>query len=111
MKKLFIAALLVASLSGFAQKKSGVEKSLDKMTTELSLSADQQAKLKPLMEEQAALKADTKQNPDHADENKAKAKAIGKQINQVFTAEQTELRNSIIAKEREAKAAKAGSEQ
>ncbi|GIZ07541.1 hypothetical protein [Flavobacterium sp. UMI-01] len=106
MKKLFIAALLVASLSTFAQKKSGVDKALNKMTTELSLTADQQAKLKPLMEEQAALKEETKANPDHAEENKAKAKALGKQINQVFTAEQIELRNSLKEKEKAEKAAK-----
>ncbi|WP_418262203.1 hypothetical protein [Flavobacterium faecale] len=98
MKKLFIAALLVASLSGFAQKKSGAEKMLDKMTTELSLTADQQTQLKPLFEEQVALKADTKANPEHEAENQAKNKELGKQISAILTPEQKKTRKELQEK-------------
>lgn len=105
MKKILIAALLVASLSGFAQKKVGAEKMLDKMTTELSLTADQQAKLKPLFEEQVALKADTKANADHAEDNQIKNKELGKKIGMILTPEQKELRKQLQEKEKAAKAA------
>ncbi|MCW2118722.1 hypothetical protein [Flavobacterium sp. 7A] len=98
MKKLFIAALLVASLTGFAQKKNGAEKMLDKMTTELSLTADQQAQLKPIFEEQAALQKDNKENPDNVDANKDKAKEIGKKINGILTPEQKKLRKEFQEK-------------
>lgn len=110
MKKLFIVALLAVSLTGFAQKAKGnpAQKMLDKMTTELSLTADQQAQLKPIFEEQAALKEDTKQNPDHAEDNKAKNKEVGKKINAVLTAEQKETRKALKEKEQAAKQAPAG---
>ncbi|MGA9639273.1 hypothetical protein [Flavobacterium sp.] len=94
MKKLFIAALLVASLTGFAQK-SGADKALSKMTTELSLTAEQQTQLKPIIEEQMALQKDSKENPDNAEDNKAKGKEIGKKINAILTAEQKELRKTL----------------
>ena len=107
MKKLFIAALLAASLTGFAQKKVGAEKMLDKMTTELSLTADQQKQVKPFFEEQVALKADTKENPEHEEDNKAKSKEIGKKINAVLTAEQKQLAKELKEKEKAAKEAAA----
>ncbi|WP_366186963.1 hypothetical protein [Flavobacterium ovatum] len=105
MKKLFIAALLVASLTGFAQKKTSADKSLEKMTTELSLTADQQAKLKPILEEQDALKKDSKDNPDNADANKEKGKEIGKKMNAILTAEQKQLRKELQEKAKAAKEA------
>ncbi len=83
MKKLIFAALLAVSLNGFAQeadKKGGADKMLAKMTTELSLTADQQASLKPILEEQLALKKDSKENPDHADANKEKVKELFKKM-------------------------------
>ena len=92
MKKLIFAVLLTASLSGFAQdsKKGGADKMLQKMTTELSLTADQQASLKPILEEQSALKKDSKENPDHADANKVKAKELSKKVKGILTPEQLE---------------------
>jgi len=96
MKKVIFAALLAASLSGFAQeaKKGGADKMLGKMTTELSLTADQQEKLKPIIEEQQALKKDSKDNPDHADANKAKAKEISGRIKAILTPEQIEMQKA-----------------
>lgn len=72
MKKLIIAALLVVSISSFAQDQTQPEKKsnkskkekltpeqknqavLDKMTTELNLDANQQEQLKPILAEQTA---------------------------------------------------------
>lgn len=105
MKKLFIAALLAVSLTGFAQKKSASEKSLEKMTSELSLTADQQAKLKPILEEQDALKKDSKENPDNADANKEKGKEIGKKVSAILTAEQKQTRKELQEKAKAAKEA------
>ena len=93
MKKLILAALLAGSLSGFAQeagKKGGADKMLQKMTTELSLTADQQAAIKPIVEEQVALKKDSKENPDHADANKLKARELSKKVKGILTPEQLE---------------------
>ena len=93
MKKLILVALLAAGLNGFAQeadKKGGADKMLQKMTTELSLTADQQASLKPILEEQSALKKDSKENPDHADANKVKAKELSKKVKGILTPEQLE---------------------
>jgi hypothetical protein len=101
MKKLIFAALLVASLSGFAQeadKKGGADKMLQKMTTELSLTADQQASLKPILEEQSALKKDSKENPDHADANKVKVKELSKKIKEVLTPAQLEIQKANMEK-------------
>ena len=74
MKKLIIAAILAVSLTGFAQegkkKPSYTEKAIEKMTMDLSLTADQQAKLKPLYEAKGELKKDDKANPDHVEDNK-----------------------------------------
>lgn len=97
MKKLIVAVLLAAGLSGFAQeagKKSGAEKTLQKMTTELFLTADQQAAIKPIVEEQAALKKDSKENPDHADANKQKGKELSKKIKKMLTPEQLEIQKA-----------------
>ena len=88
MKKLIFAVLVTASLNGFAQeadKKGGADKMMQKMTTELSLTADQQAILKPIVEEQSALRKDSKENPDHADANKLKVKELNKKIKEVLT--------------------------
>jgi Spy/CpxP family protein refolding chaperone len=100
MKKLIFVALLAASLSGFAQeaKKGGVDKMLGKMTTELSLTADQQEKLKPILEEQMALKKDSKENPDHADANKAKGKEISGRIKAILTPEQIAIQKEKMEK-------------
>ena len=100
MKKVIFAALLAASLSGFAQdsKKGGADKMLQKMTTELSLTADQQALLKPIVEEQVALKKDSKENPDHADANKVKVKELNKKIKEVLTPAQLEIQKANMEK-------------
>jgi Spy/CpxP family protein refolding chaperone len=101
MKKVIFAALLAASLSGFAQeagKKGGADKMLQKMTTELSLTADQQATIKPIVEEQVALKKDSKENPDHADANKVKVKELNKKIKEVLTPAQLEIQKANMEK-------------
>lgn len=100
MKKVILAALLAVSLNGFAQesKKGGADKMLGKMTTELSLTADQQEKLKPVLAEQQALKKDSKENPDHADANKEKAKELFKKIKGILTPEQLEMQKAIKGK-------------
>ena len=101
MKKLILAALLAGSLSGFAQeagKKGGADKMLQKMTTELSLTADQQAAIKPIVEEQVALKKDSKENPDHADANKEKGKELSKKIKGMLTPAQLEIQKANMQK-------------
>ena len=100
MKKLIVVALLAASLSGFAQeaKKGGVDKMLGKMTTELSLTADQQEKIRPILEEQPALKKDSKDNPDHAEANKEKIKETFKKVRAVLTPEQIEIQKANAQK-------------
>lgn len=96
MKKVILAAILAVSLSGFAQesKKGGSDKMLGKMTTELSLTADQQASLKPILEEQMALKKDSKENPDHAEGNKEKVKELFKKIKGILTPAQLEIQKA-----------------
>ena len=87
MKKLIFAVLLTASLNGFAQeagKKGGADKRLQELTTELSLTTDQQALLKPILEEQSVLRKDSKENPDHADANKLKIKELNKKVKEVL---------------------------
>ena len=104
MKKIiFVALFVAASFNGFAQKskKGGVTKMLQKMTTELSLTADQQEKLKPILEEQMALKKDSKENPDNAYANKAKLKEITKKIKSILTPVQLELQKSTLKKFKE----------
>ena len=101
MKKLIFAVLLTAGLNGFAQeagKKGGANKMLQKMTTELSLTADQQAVIKPIVEEQVALKKDSKENPDHADANKVKVKELNKKIKEVLTPAQLEIQKANMEK-------------
>ena len=100
MKKLIFAVLLTASLSGFAQdsKKGGADKRLQELTTELSLTADQQVALKPIVEEQVALKKDSKENPDHADANKVKVKELNKKIKEVLTPAQLEIQKANMEK-------------
>jgi hypothetical protein len=101
MKKVIFAALLAASLSGFAQevgKKGGADKMLQKMTTELTLTADQQVALKPIVEEQVALKKDSKENPDHADANKVKIKELNKKIKGMLTPAQLEIQKANMQK-------------
>ena len=101
MKKLILAALLAGSLSGFAQeagKKGGADKMLQKMTTELSLTADQQAAIRPIVEEQVALKKDSKENPDHADANKVKGKELSKKIKGMLTPTQLEIQKANMEK-------------
>ncbi|CAN1559604.1 hypothetical protein MCEGE10_02571 [Flavobacteriaceae bacterium] len=101
MKKVIFAALLAASLSGFAQeagKKGGADKMLQKMTTELTLTVDQQAAIKPIVEEQVALKKDSKENPDHADANKEKGKELNKKIKGMLTPAQLEIQKANMQK-------------
>jgi C1A family cysteine protease len=97
MKKLIIVALLAIGITSFAQegkKKKGNEIStemrLKKMTEELSLNSDQQKKLAPVLEEQAANMKAMKENPDSRDENRAKMKETGKKMKDILTAEQFE---------------------
>ena len=101
MKQVILAALLAVSLNGFAQeadKKSGADKMLQKMTTELSLTTDQQAQLKPIVEEQSALRKDSKENPDHADANKVKIKELNKKVKEVLTPAQLEIQKANMEK-------------
>ena len=98
MKKLIVVALLAISITGFAQegkkKKGGHEQTtemrLKKMTEELSLTADQQKKLTPVLEEQAANMKAAKENPDNKEENRAKMKESMKKIQAILTPEQLE---------------------
>ena len=101
MKKVIFAALLAVSLNGFAQeadKKGGADKMLQKMTTELTLTADQQLALKPIVEEQVALKKDSKENPDHAEANKVKVKELNKKIKGMLTPAQLEIQKANMEK-------------
>ncbi|GEL11318.1 hypothetical protein SAMN05192550_2057 [Flavobacterium glycines] len=100
MKKLFIVALLALGLNGFAQEVSAWStKKVEKMTTELSLTAEQQKLMLPLFEEQKKLYDDIKANPDTKDANRAKIREIGKQINAILTPDQ-------VARQKELKANK-----
>ena len=106
MKKLIFAVLLTAGLNGFAQeadKKGGADKMLQKMTTELSLTTNQQALLKPILEEQSALRKDSKKNPDHADDNKVKLKELNKKIKEILTSEQLEIQKAKAEEKKEGK--------
>lgn len=100
MKKLFIVALLALGLNGFAQEVSAWStKKVEKMTTELSLTAEQQKLMLPLFEEQKKLYDDIKANPDTKDANRAKIREVGNKINAILTPEQ-------IARQKELKANK-----
>ncbi|MES2240983.1 MAG: hypothetical protein V4497_12070 [Bacteroidota bacterium] len=99
MKKLFIVALLALGLNGFAQEASAwTKKKIEKMTTELTLTAEQQKLMEPLFEEQKALYDDIKANPDNKDADKVKIREIGKKIDAVLTAEQKQLQKDLKAK-------------
>jgi protein CpxP len=101
MKKLILVALLAAGLNGFSQeadKKGGADKMLQKMTTELSLTTDQQALLKPFLEEQSALRKDSKENLDHTDANKLKIKELNKKVKEVLTPAQLEIQKANMEK-------------
>ncbi|WP_418262202.1 hypothetical protein [Flavobacterium faecale] len=105
MKRLLIIALLAVGLTGFAQegkKKKGGEVStemrLKKMTEELALNADQQKKLTPVLEEQAAIKKAIKENPDSKEENRAKMKETGKKLKEILTPEQFEKWQANMSK-------------
>ncbi|GGA70743.1 hypothetical protein GCM10008015_09450 [Flavobacterium palustre] len=100
MKKLFIVAILALGLNGFAQEVSAWStKKVEKMTTELSLTAEQQKLMLPLFEEQKKIYDDIKANPDTKDDNRAKIREIVKQINAILTPEQ-------LARQKELKANK-----
>ncbi|WP_366186961.1 hypothetical protein [Flavobacterium ovatum] len=98
MKKLIIIALLAIGFTSFAQegkkKKGGGEAStemrLKKMTEELSLNADQQKQLTPVLEEQASIMKAMKEDPETKEENKGKMKENGKKIKGILTPEQFE---------------------
>ncbi len=87
MKKLFITALLALGLNGFAQEVSAWStKKVEKMTTELSLTAEQQKLMLPLFEEQKVLYDDLKANPDNKEADKAKIREIAKKNERDFDA-------------------------
>jgi hypothetical protein len=99
MKKLFIMALLALGLNGFAQEVSAWSiKKVEKMTTELSLTAEQQKLLLPLFEEQKVLYDDIKANPDNKDADKAKIREVAKKMNAILTPEQVVLQKELKAK-------------
>ncbi len=99
MKKLFIIALLALGLSGFAQEVSAWStKKVEKMTSELTLTPEQQKLLLPLFEEQKVLYDDIKANPDTKDANRTKIREVGKKINAVLTPAQLELQKTLKAK-------------
>jgi hypothetical protein len=64
----------------------------------LALTADQQAAIKPIVEEQVALKKDSKENPDHADANKEKGKELSKKIKGMLTPAQLEIQKANMEK-------------
>lgn len=99
MKKLFIIALLALGLNGFAQEVSAWStKKVEKMTTELSLTAEQQKLMLPLFEEQKVLYDDLKANPDNKEADKAKIREIAKKMNAILTPEQIALQKELKAK-------------
>lgn len=99
MKRLFIAALLALGLNGFAQEVSAWStKKVEKMTTELSLTAEQQKLLLPLFDEQKVQYDDIKANPDNKDADRVKIKEIAKKMNAILTPEQIALQKTLKAK-------------
>ena len=68
------------------------------MTTELSLTAEQQNLMLPLFEEQKVLYDDLKANPDNKEADKAKIREIAKKMNAILTPEQIALQKELKAK-------------
>lgn len=68
------------------------------MTTELSLTAEQQKLMLPLFEEQKVLYDDLKANPDNKEADKAKIREIAKKMNAILTPEQIALQKELKAK-------------
>jgi periplasmic protein CpxP/Spy len=103
MKKLFVVALLALGLNGFAQesKQNWSEKKVEKMTIELSLTADQQKLLMPLFDEQKKLYDDIKASPDTKDANKAKIREVAKKMEAILTPEQIVLQKSLKVKKQD----------
>lgn len=98
MKKLFVVALLALGLNGYAQEASPwAAKKLEKMTTELTLTADQQKLMLPLLEEQKLLYDDAKANPDNKDADKAKIREIGSKMQAILTSEQKDAQKALKA--------------
>ncbi|MGQ7946160.1 hypothetical protein [Flavobacterium sp. WC2509] len=98
MKRLFIVALLALGLNGFAQEASAWStKKLEKMTTELTLTAEQQKLILPLLEEQKVLYDDIKENPDNKDADKAKIREVGNKMQAILTPEQKETQKALKA--------------
>ncbi len=98
MKKLFIVALLAIGLNGFAQEASAWStKKLDKMTSELTLTAEQQKLMLPLLEEQKVLYDDIKANPGNKDVDRAKIREVGNKMQAILTSEQKETQKALKA--------------
>ncbi|TDD94425.1 hypothetical protein [Flavobacterium cellulosilyticum] len=115
MKKLIIAALLVVSVSTFAQESTGMknksdngsremrspeernEARLKKMTADLNLDANQQAQIKLIITEQTskmeAMRAERMANKDNAKPSKEDREAMRAKRNE----EKTEMDNRIKA--------------
>jgi Spy/CpxP family protein refolding chaperone len=90
---------LAIGLNGFAQEiSSWSSKKVEKMTTELTLTAEQQKLMLPLFEEQKVLYDDIKANPDNKDADRIKIREIGKKMNAILTPEQVALQKTLKAK-------------
>jgi polyhydroxyalkanoate synthesis regulator protein len=100
MKKLCIVALLALGLNGFAQeaKKNWSENKVEKMTTELSLTPEQQKLMLPLFDEQKKLYDDIKANPDTKDANRTKIREIANKMDAILTPDQVALQKSLRKK-------------
>jgi len=106
----FLLALLAFAPSGFAQKKGGAGKSssradaqLADLTTKLALTDDEKAKIKPILDDEAAkihvIKMDKALS---VDDKKAKTKPIredaSKQIRAALTSDQAKTYDTISKK-------------
>jgi periplasmic protein CpxP/Spy len=110
-KKLIIAALLVVSISSFAQEQGNADKKankpkkekmspeqrnqalLDKMTTELSLNAQQQEQVKPIIAEQSA-----KMETMRAERMNGGGKEMSKEEREAFKTKRQEDKKVVDAK-------------
>jgi Spy/CpxP family protein refolding chaperone len=97
MKKLIVMALLAATSSIIAQdhpKKDGakfMENKIEKLTQELSLTTEQQEKLKTYFEQRHAMKKDLKSDGEMSKEEKmAIAKETDAEFKSILTPEQYE---------------------